>query len=139
LSARHLPALTLVAAVLVFGTALAMSSSDVSEGAASASRTVATATTSDFRVVVVARKLGGGSAPEARVTVRTFERRSADWRATGVHTLAERYFWNTLTRPRVVCRLEMRTTGGRSKPTAVVQLLQSPSLGCGPASTYGLR
>ncbi len=110
-----------------------------SHAGAAASRTIGTASTSDFRIVVTATKLGGGSAPEARATVTTSRKAVAGWRRIGVDRLAGTYFWKTVTAPRAVCRLELRTTGSAtSRPRALVQLLQTPSLGCGPQAAYSL-
>lgn len=106
---------------------------------AAASATIGIASTNDFRVVLTATKLGGGSAPGARVTVTTSRETGVGWRRTGVDRLAGTYFWKTVTAPRAVCRLELRTTGGvTSSPRALVQLLQTPSLGCGPQAAYSL-
>jgi hypothetical protein len=106
--------------------------------AASETKTIASATTADFRVVVAASNLGGGGGtPEATVVVRTFERASGAWRRTGERRLAGPYFWKTITGPLAVCRLEVRGTG--TKPRALVQLLRSPSLGCGPVTTHARR
>jgi hypothetical protein len=106
---------------------------------AAASRAIATASTSDFRVVLTATKLGGGSAPIARVTVTTSTKTGGGWRRIGVDRLAGTYFWKTVTAPRAVCRLELRTTGSAtSRPRALVQLLQTPSVGCGPQAAYSL-
>jgi len=102
--------------------------------------TIASATTSDFRLVLVATKRGGSAIPEATVTLRTFEQLDGRWQKTGVHPLRGTYFWKTVTGPRAVCRLEIRTGGARPQfsPRAVVQLLLSPSLGCDSASSYRL-
>ena len=55
------------------------------------------------------------------------------WREFGEQRLRETYFWHTLSRPRAVCRLEINTAVPRSAsgPQVTVQLLLSPSLGCG--------
>jgi hypothetical protein len=113
-------------------------------GGASAAetRTIAESTTSDFRVVVQATNQGGGGgAPAATVMVRTFERSGGAWRRTSERRLAGTYFWKTITGALAVCRLELRTTGARARfrPHAIVQLLRSPSLGCGPVSEHALR
>jgi hypothetical protein len=108
-------------------------------GGASAAetRTIAESSTTDFRVVVQATNLGGGGgAPAATVTVRTFERSGGAWRRTNERRLAGTYFWKTITGPLAVCRLQIQTT---RRPHAIVQLLRSPSLGCGPASEHPLR
>jgi hypothetical protein len=96
--------------------------------------------TSDVRTVVTATKTSGGAAPTAAVRATSFERRGGRWVRAGVHALPGIYFWKTVTGPRAVCRLEIRTEGpgARFRPRAVVQLLASPSLGCGGASTYAL-
>ena len=103
-------------------------------------RTIASASTSDFRVVLTAARRGGGSAPTATITLTTSRRLGGGWQRTGVHRLRGTYFWNTVTGPRAVCRLEVRTTGSsaRFQPQVLVQLLLSPSLGCGPAAEYDL-
>lgn len=109
--------------------------------AAGGVRTIATTTTPDFRVVVGATNRGGGEgAPEAVVTVRTFERSGGGWRRTNETRLAGPYFWKTITGPLAVCRLEIRTTAARPgfRPHAIVQLLRSPSLGCGPVTEHRL-
>jgi hypothetical protein len=99
-------------------------------------KTIATTTTSDFRVVVsAANRGGGGGAPVATVTVRTFERSGGAWRRTNETRLAGPYFWKTVTGPLAVCKLELRTT---RTPRAFVQLLRSPSLGCGPVTVHAL-
>ena len=68
--------------------------------------------------------------------LETYRRAGGRWQRTGSHELRGPYFWKTLTAPRAVCRLEIRTTGAaaRFRPRALVQLLQTPSLGCGPPS-----
>jgi hypothetical protein len=131
-------AVTLVVVVALVAAALATARD---EGASAAAKTIASTTTSDFRVVVSAANLGGGGgAPEAAVTVRTFERSGGDWRRTSERRLAGPYFWKTLTGPQAVCRLEIRTTAAKTgfRPHATVQLLRSPSLGCGPVNAHRL-
>jgi Flp pilus assembly protein CpaB len=135
----------LAAAGLVVSTALlaayTSSSPARSEPVASVAKRIASASTTDFRVVVTATNLGGGGeAPAASVTVRTFERAGGAWRRTSERRLAGTYFWKTITGPLAVCRLELRTTAATPafRPRAIVQLLRSPSLGCGPASEHRL-
>jgi hypothetical protein len=103
--------------------------------ASTTARTIASTSTSDFRVVVTAAQLDEGPSPSAALTATTFTRAENRWRRTGRHRLGGSYFWKTVTGPRAVCRLEMRTTGSSAafKPRAIVQLLVTPSLGCGPA------
>ena len=97
-------------------------------------KTIASTTTSDFRVVVTAQRRGGGSAPTAALTATTFARTDNAWRRTGRRALGVSYFWKTVTGPRAVCRLEIRTAGASAafRPHVVVQMLVTPSLGCGP-------
>lgn len=96
---------------------------------------IAVLTTRDFRVAVVARRLNGGAAPTAEVRFAVARRVGSSWRETGETRLREAYFWHTVTGPRAVCRLEIATAGSRAlfRPHVTVQLLLSPSLGCGPA------
>ena len=108
---------------------------------ASAARIIATATTTDFRVVLTASKgAPAGGAPTAAVTIRIFDRSGDGWRPTGSRRVAGTYFWNTVTGGRAVCRFALRTAGeARSfRPVAIVQLLVTPSLGCGPARSFPL-
>jgi len=95
--------------------------------------TIASLTTRDFRVAVVAKRLNGGSAPTAEVRVGIANRVAGGWRESGERRLDETYFWRTLTGPRAVCRLEVATAGARPsfRPRVTVELLLSPSLGCG--------
>ena len=124
-----------VAAVVA---AAAASGSAAPSGAAVAR--IATATTTDFRVVLTAEKRGGGGAPTAVVRLTSEQRIDDRWRRTGAHRLNGTYFWNTVTGPRAVCRLELKTTGASMKPRprVIVQLLLTPSLGCGRTHQYGL-
>jgi hypothetical protein len=99
--------------------------------------TVGTITTKDFRVAVVALRLSGETPPTAEVRVGYARRVSGRWRELGEKRLDETYFWNSVTGPRAVCRLEIETIapGRRSfRPAVTVRLLLSPSLGCG--NTY---
>lgn len=95
--------------------------------------TVAVVTTKDFRVAVLARRLTGDSAPTAEVRVGLARRLGSGWRELGERRLAETYFWHTVSGPRAVCRLAIATTGTRPsfQPYVTVQVLLSPSLGCG--------
>jgi hypothetical protein len=137
-------AVTLGISMLVaLGAATSTSASTGARRDSSAARekTIASTTTSDFRIVVVAEtRGGGGGAPSATVTVTTSKRVRGTWVQTGVHRLRGTYFWKSVTGPRAVCRLDVRTTAARAgfRPSVVVQLLISPSLGCGPASEYPL-
>ncbi len=108
------------------------SQSDAHQGAARFA-TVAAITTQEFRVAVVAKRLNGGSTPTAEVRVGLARRVGGSWREFGEQRLRETYFWNTVSGPRAVCRLEINTAGTRSasRPHVTVRLLLSPSLGCG--------
>jgi hypothetical protein len=103
---------------------------------------LAAVATEDFRVVVAATKRGDvGGAPTASATVSVSRRVAGGWRPTATYRLRGPYFWHTVTGPRAVCRLQVGTTGGRAnvRPFVVVQLLQSPSLGCGPPQRFALE
>ena len=94
---------------------------------------VATLTTKDFRVAVVARRLNGGATPTADVRVAVARRVGGAWREWAEKRLDETYFWHTVIGPRSVCRLEIATPARpiSARLHVTVQLLQSPSLGCG--------
>ena len=127
-----------VAAALVATAYAARSDAARSGGTATAARQIAALTTSDFRVVVRAEKAGNSGMPTAVVEVTTSRRVGGRWRATGTHRLKGPYFWNTVTGARALCRLEVRTAASASGPRTVVQLLLTPSIGCGPASSFPL-
>jgi len=137
---RQLVPVGLALTAVFVSAAVATGGSSAGSTSASATRTIASTTTSDFRVVVTAERVGSGAAPAASATVETFTRARGTWQRTGSHELRGPYFWKTLTGPRAVCRLEIRTTGtaARFRPRALVQLLQSPSLECGPISEHPL-
>jgi hypothetical protein len=129
----------LAASSLVLAAALVTSAYAIA-GPARGDTTIASASTTDFRVVLTAVKRGGGSVPEAEIWVTTSERLRGGSVRTGERSLRGSYFWKVVTGPRAVCRLEIRTTGrGTSfRPRAIVQLLLSPSLGCGPVTRHPL-
>jgi hypothetical protein len=116
------------------------SRSETHQGAARFA-TVATITTQEYRVVVVAKRLNGGSTPTAEVRVGLARRIGGSWREFGEQRLRETYFWHTLDGPRAVCRLEINTAGPRSAsgPHVTVRLLLSPSLGCGRTYRLSLK
>jgi hypothetical protein len=91
--------------------------------------TVATVTTADFRIVIVATRVDGGAAPTADVRLAVARRVGDGWRERREVRLKETYFWRTVTGPQAVCRLEIGTA---NSPQVAIRLLQSPSLGCGP-------
>jgi hypothetical protein len=138
---RRPAAVSVVIAVALVAGAYASGGTEARSATASPGfRTVASTTTSDFRVVVKAVRRDAGAAPEATLTLTTFERHRGAWKRTGTHRLAGTYFWKTVTGPRAVCRLEISTTGAQAnfRPRAVVRFLVSPSLGCGPVSERSL-
>ena len=102
--------------------------------------TVAVVATQEFRVAVVATRLRGASPPTAEVRVGFARRVGGSWREFDEQRLRERYFWNTVSRPHAVCRLEIATVGTRSSPGSrvTVQLLLSPSVGCGRVHRFPL-
>jgi hypothetical protein len=122
-----------VVLVALLGALAASESRSAAQSSAQHVVTVGEVTTKDYRAVVVARRLGG-SPPTAEVRVGSARRVSGRWRELGEKRLDETYFWNSVTGPRAVCRLEIETVApgrGSFKPAVTVRLLQSPSLGCG--------
>jgi hypothetical protein len=95
--------------------------------------TVAVVTTQEFHVAVVAKRLNGASPATADVRVGLARRVRGSWREFGERRLGERYFWNVVSGAHSVCRLEIETVGTRRRPGSqvTVQLLLSPSVGCG--------
>jgi hypothetical protein len=102
---------------------------------------VATVETRDFRVAVVAYRVSGGAAPTAEVRLAIAQRvAGGGWRERGEKRLKETYFWRTVSGPRSVCKLEIATPGTLTsvRPHLTLQLLLSPSLGCGRAHRFPL-
>ncbi|HVV57947.1 MAG TPA: hypothetical protein VHC45_06250 [Gaiellaceae bacterium] len=107
--------------------------------AAAATKTIGSVSAVDVRAKLVATRSGGGAAPTARVSVQADELVAGRWRHVPAHRLAGTYFWNTVTGPAAICHLDLVTAGlGRAKPHLRVQLLVSPSLGCGKEQTVTL-
>jgi hypothetical protein len=80
--------------------------------------TVASVTTREFRVAVVARQMSAGAAPTAEVRAAVARRVNGSWREIGETRFRETYFWHTVAGPRAVCRLEIATTStARHLPT----------------------
>jgi hypothetical protein len=80
------------------------------EGAATHSTltaAIATASSTDFRAELVARRSSGGSAPTATVTLTTFERNGSVWRKLTSKRLDGSFFWKTVSSPRAICRFEL--------------------------------
>lgn len=96
-------------------------------------KTIATVMSVDHRAVVTARQSSSGSAPTASVTVTAYARDNGRWVIVRSRRLPETYFWKTVAAPRALCRLEVSTAAPnrRLPPRLIVQLLLSPSLGCG--------
>jgi hypothetical protein len=104
--------------------------------AAIRARTIASLQTADYRGELSAVRVSGGAAPTATVTLEVDVHRSGSWHRTLLRRLSGTWFWNTVTAPRGVCRLDLVEAPGAPKLT--VQLLQSPSLGCGRAQRIAL-
>jgi hypothetical protein len=124
-------ALTLLVGLAVSQTAGVSSRSEMRQQPRIAN--VGVITTHDFRVAVVARRLAGGSTPAAEVRVGLARRIQGSWRELPERKLGETYFWNTVSDAHAICRLQIETVGTRRRPGSqvTVQLLLSPSLGCG--------
>src|SRR3954466_3297210 len=124
-----------LALVLTAALALAVAAS------ASAARTIATATTTDYRVGLTASKgKRSGGAPSASVRIRLYGRSGDGWRSFASRRVPGTYFWNTVTAGPAVCRLQRRPAGKTPsfRSVAVVQLLVTPAIGCGRATSYPL-
>jgi hypothetical protein len=104
--------------------------------AAIPAKTVATVQTADYRVALSAARVGHGLAPTAAVTVEVDVRRNRRWHRSLLRRVPGTWFWHTVTAAHGVCRLDL--VQGPGKPKVTVRLLQSPSLGCGPARTFSL-
>lgn len=134
---RSVAVLMIGAAVALGITTLAFAHAERTLSAASPSH-VAVVTTNDFRVVVSATKTGPGLSPTADVVVAIFQRRGRNWAATKRVVLPGRYFWHTISGLRAICRLELRTAAKRGAAglRLKIQLLVTPSLGCGRLHDY---
>jgi hypothetical protein len=128
--------LVLTAAILLPAAAGARTETHAAKRLAS----IATLTTPDYRVALVAERVRAGATPTADVRLAVAQRVGGSWRERGERRLEETYFWKTVTGPRAVCRLELATATTRSgtRPHVTVRLLQSPSLGCGPTHRLSL-
>ena len=100
-----------------------------------ASKTIATAASTDFRADLVAQKSSSGSAPTATVTLTTYRQAAGGWQRIGSRRVTGTYFWNTVTGPRAVCRFELASAGHAH---VAAQVLVSPSVGCGKAVSVAL-
>jgi hypothetical protein len=92
------------------------------------------------RVAVVATRLSGASPPTAEVRVELARRVGSSSQEFDEQRLREGYFWNTVSRPQALCRLEITTVGTRHTPGSrvSVQLLLSPSVGYGRMYRFAL-
>ncbi|HEX4521792.1 MAG TPA: hypothetical protein VH063_19610 [Gaiellaceae bacterium] len=128
--AKSIALAALVAAALV-------SAAVVHASGQTAAKTLADVSTVDYRAAVVADKSSGGAAPTARVNVVTYVRAGGRWQRAAARRLPGTYFWKTVTAPHAVCRFDISTAGRgvARQPGVIVQLLASPSLGCGPTAT----
>jgi hypothetical protein len=134
-------ALALAAAVLAVASAQpAQSSRHVrASPTTSPAISVATVTARDLRAAVVAVRTSGGTIPTAEVRVALSRKIDGSWRETGEMRLREAYFWRTASGPRSICRFEIATAGSpTSRGYVALQLLRSPSLGCGPLHRFAL-
>jgi hypothetical protein len=134
-------ALALAAAVLAVASAQpAQSSRHVrASPTTSPAISVATVTARDLRAAVVAVRTSGGTIPTAEVRVALARKIDGSWRETGEMRLREAYFWRTASGPRSICRFEIATAGSpTSRGYVALQLLRSPSLGCGPLHRFAL-
>jgi hypothetical protein len=140
---RRLVAVTALASSLVAFAAsqsTAMGSPSGAQQSAVRTATVAVVMTREFRVAVVATRSSGASPPTAEVRVGLARRVGGGWREFGEKRLGETNFWNTVSRPHAICRLEIATagTGRGSRSRVTVQLLVSPSIGCGRVYRFRL-
>jgi hypothetical protein len=115
---------------------LAANATAAPAGATVAAATIATATSSYFRADLVARRAGGGNAPTAAVTLTTYHRTGGVWHTLTSRRLPGTFFWKTLSGPRALCRFELASA---HRPHVTVQLLLTPSLGCGKTTIILLQ
>jgi hypothetical protein len=94
--------------------------------------TIATATSPDFRAELVANRASGEPAPTATVMLTTFRRARGTWHTLETGRLAGTFFWKTVSGPRALCQFELASA---NRPHVTVQLLLTPSLGCGKPTT----
>jgi hypothetical protein len=99
--------------------------------------TIASANSLGYRIEITARKTSGGNAPTAEIIVTSYLRSNGHWRLACNTHLPGIYFWKTVRAPHSLCRLEIGTarTTVAGRPRAIVQVLVSPSIGCGRTET----
>jgi hypothetical protein len=115
--------------------ALVLTASAAAANATRASATIATASSTDFRADLVARRAGTGNAPTAIVILTTFQRAGSAWHKLESKSIAGTFFWKTVTGPRAICRFELASA---VQPHVEVQLLLTPSIGCGKTTSIRL-
>lgn len=103
---------------------------------AAADTTIATATSGQVRVALVAHELPGAP-PTARVTVTTYRRSQGRWLRVAGSRLRGTYFWRVVRAPHALCRLQL-AAAGTPRPHVTVQLLVTPSIGCGQRQVLAL-
>lgn len=118
--------------LLVTTVLLALALSGPSLAATQPSKTVATISKGDYRIVLRASKTSGGASPTARVAVQAYVRHGQAWKSTRTTRLPQTYFWKVVTAAHAVCQLKLATG---ATPKATVSLLVTPSIGCGPTAT----
>ena len=97
--------------------------------------TIATLSSLDYRAVLTAQRESSGAAPTAAVRLVIYSRAGGEWHRAATHRLSGTFFWKTVTAPHGICEIDLRTTG---TPRLAVQLLESPSVGCGRTQTFAL-
>jgi hypothetical protein len=101
----------------------------------SAQVTIATASATGFRVDVRAQRTGAGEAPTATVTLVAYRQADRTLKLLSRTRLRGTFFWKAITGPRAICTLNLATAGTAH---VTIQLLTSPAIGCGPATTIKL-
>jgi hypothetical protein len=117
---------------------LALAAAHAASAAAAPVKTIGTAATVDYKIVLTAQPSSGGSAPTARVVATSYRRSRGQWQRTGAHRLVGTFFWYVVSGPRAVCELSIVTATRRARPHATVRLLVSPSIGCSRSYTIDL-
>jgi hypothetical protein len=78
--------------------------------------TAAIVTTPEFRVAVVATRLMGDSPPTGDVRLGFARNVGSSWREFDERRLGQRCFWNAVSRPQAICRLEIASVATRRSP-----------------------
>jgi hypothetical protein len=120
---------------LVTAVLLALALSGPGLAAVQPSKTVATISKGDYRVVLRASKTSGGASPTAWVSVQASIRHGQEWKSTRTTLLTETYFWKVVTAAHAVCHLKL---AAGATPKVTVSLLITPSIGCARTVTVPL-